>query len=840
MKIISTKMINEILINNKKDFEALFPELIKRLIISSLDYKNIRIPSHDDIWARGFDGDVEVLSENPFLNIGNNVIEIGTDSIPIAKINSDYEKRKNNSLGKKKKDTHFVLITPFVWSYKISIDQWINQRKKEWKSIKIFDGIVICDWLNSQPNVLCWFLERYSNTKLDFYSVDNYWDIFSNKSDPILSVDLFLNERESACETLFSKLFNHKECLVQSNCVIDAIGFSLAAIKTNNELLNNTIVVENENTCKIIDKECKGKIIFCTYPVLSTNYMPRNNVLVSCYSNENRLVNPISLDKIARQSFFNFLKNTGQAENEINNEIDLFRCNLLAYIRRHPNKITELTPKWVDFENIKLIVPFIFFSKLNISNKETKKLIEYITGENFGFVEEKLNKILKMDDSPIYKDNNVIYVFDHDECINNLLLPLDSIEIQGVINLIKKQFLEDFSYIRVFDFFSLLMNFVKFLYIQYGNSQKEIDEVLTDIISCPINKGKISWAKYLHYFVDASPLICMDFIENYFLSGIKDLCYENEIRWCLEKLCCYEKTKFKSVKLLFKLVMEQDDSNHFMETLSNVLCLWLGYSSFSLNEKKIIIKSYLDNYDEKVFKFVLKLIVKDSAFIGSSTKTSNNDRYNCSQKDLSDAINELAIYTLEKSNYKSEVILSIFDSFKYFRKDVFKNIANNVYESEKYFYCIYKLTNLMTHFNKFFIGDNNWCSYKEYYFDTFKLILSKMIGNSLWLKYGCSFIDYNKCFYGNYESNEFEYKDSYIEEVRANYLEILINEYPEEYLSKLSVCMSNTTYWGFFIAKNICLKTIAKNINLFYKKKNILVGILSKIEKVNFMEILQR
>ena len=98
MKIISTKMINEILINNKKDFEALFPELIKRLIISSLDYKNIRIPSYDDIWARGFDGDVEVLSENPYLNIGNNVIEIGTDSSPIAKINSDYEKRKNNSL----------------------------------------------------------------------------------------------------------------------------------------------------------------------------------------------------------------------------------------------------------------------------------------------------------------------------------------------------------------------------------------------------------------------------------------------------------------------------------------------------------------------------------------------------------------------------------------------------------------------------------------------------------------------------------------------------------------------------------------------------------------------
>ena len=840
MRIVSTKMINEILENHKRDFEGLLPELIKRLIISSIDYKNFRMPAMDDIWVRGFDGVVEILSDNPYLNIGNNAIEIGTNLNTLAKINSDYEKRTKDSLGKDKNETHFVLITPHLWSNEISIDEWINQRKNEWKSIKIFDGAVICDWINSQPNVLCWFLEHYSNTKLDFYSIDNYWDMFSKKSNPLLSPELFLGERDSESEAMLLKLYNNERCLVQSNSLIDAIGFSLSVIKSDNELLYNTIVVKDESTCKVIDKECKGKIILCTYPIIVNNFIPRNNAFVSCYSKENKPVNPIELNKISKQSFFNYLKKAGKQEDQINNEIDSFRCSIQAYIRRHPNEITDLTPKWVQFENIKSIVPFIFFSKLNLSNKETQKLLEDIIGDGFGTIEEKLNMILKMDDSPIYKDNEVVYVFDRDECLNNLSLSIDSIEIHGIVKIIKNHFMNDY-YMSGFDFCSFLINFVEFLYIQYGDSQSKIDEVLIDIIQCSISKGKSIWIKYLHYFVDAAPSLCMALFENHILNNNENMNYENEIRWCLEKLCCYEKTKVKAVKYLFKLAMEQDitdNTNYYMESLSNILCLWLGYSSFSLEEKKMILKSYLENYDEKVFSFVVKLLTKDKAFIGSNNKIKNNEKYNCSSKDLSDSVNELAIYALEKSKYNSEVISLIFDSFSCFRLDVYENIAKNVDESEEYLNGIFKLKKIMLLIIKYDKEGSKWHSYKKYYFDTFNLILNRMIGDNLWLEYGCSFVNPNKCFFGNFESNEFDDKYSY-EEIRQEYLKKLISEYPNEFLFKLSNCMSDSTYWGNFIAENICLKVIFENISLFYKKKNILVGIMSKIEKGFFMMILQ-
>ena len=57
MEIISANKLKEMNSLNKRKFEQLLPEIVKRLILASnSSVIEHRFPSGDDIWAPGYDG----------------------------------------------------------------------------------------------------------------------------------------------------------------------------------------------------------------------------------------------------------------------------------------------------------------------------------------------------------------------------------------------------------------------------------------------------------------------------------------------------------------------------------------------------------------------------------------------------------------------------------------------------------------------------------------------------------------------------------------------------------------------------------------------------------------
>lgn len=60
MKLFSGKMLETLLIEQRRYSEGLLPEIIKRLInCSEAKVDSLRIPDGDDVWAPGYDGIVE-------------------------------------------------------------------------------------------------------------------------------------------------------------------------------------------------------------------------------------------------------------------------------------------------------------------------------------------------------------------------------------------------------------------------------------------------------------------------------------------------------------------------------------------------------------------------------------------------------------------------------------------------------------------------------------------------------------------------------------------------------------------------------------------------------------
>ena len=79
MDFITSKRLKRFLEQDKRKFEGLFPELIKRLIlVGCQNVSSIRMPGLDDIWAPGFDGIVESQDQTPYVPAGKSVWEFGT------------------------------------------------------------------------------------------------------------------------------------------------------------------------------------------------------------------------------------------------------------------------------------------------------------------------------------------------------------------------------------------------------------------------------------------------------------------------------------------------------------------------------------------------------------------------------------------------------------------------------------------------------------------------------------------------------------------------------------------------------------------------------------------
>lgn len=162
MKLFSGKMLETLLIEQRRYSEGLLPEIIKRLInCSGAEVDRLRIPDGDDVWAPGYDGIVSAKVESRYITAGKSVWEFGCSSDSLAKIESDFEKRTENSLDIDKANTTFYLVVPKIWAYAKAISEWEAEHREEWKNVIVYDAAILCDWINSELAVAAWLFEIY-------------------------------------------------------------------------------------------------------------------------------------------------------------------------------------------------------------------------------------------------------------------------------------------------------------------------------------------------------------------------------------------------------------------------------------------------------------------------------------------------------------------------------------------------------------------------------------------------------------------------------------------------------------------------------------------------------
>lgn len=860
MDIINTKILKEIMQTEKRRAEELLPELIKRLIVSSVkDIISVRVPDKDDIWAPGFDGIIEVKESTLHVSDGISVWEFGACNEPLTKIEDDYEKRTQNALGINKSEATFYLVMPTIWAYKDkTITEWENERKEGWKRVHVIDASEVCDWINSIPSVCAWLLENYYDKRfLKFKSITEALKNFSSKTSPALSKNLFLQTRDEERGKLY-KLINKPIIRIKGQSFYDAYGFTLTALGEEVNLNNTSIVVYDIETFQVLDRFVKDKLFLFGFPCNNDVNSENNNRVILCFNSfEKSIKEDITIGKQSKLTFESALKEMGVSNHNAMRLCNITNRNIVSLIRQIPGSSNMSQPEWGTYSSLRNIIPLLFMGKINKTSEEDKEIAAQLLGEDYQKFEVVAKDLMKFEDSPIKEVEGIYAIANYEEVWEILGLNTSDVYFNNLITTIK-QYIGSYNSKRYSFNISLIKNLVNNL-VYFSEVGQTDCESVKSVINMLLNGmlGCAEWGlifELTQIFSKAAPEVIVQCFENdlkevnsVIRDSFKSNDYNNDyckILWTLESLMWFEESKIRACKMLFELYycnFSYRISNTPEESLLNELCLWNAKSGLSIDEKRAILLKEMERQTEQIGLFAMKVITRKTCYTSIGATETEKEEKEITNKQYYDALIDITekVMGIIAHTKSINLFISLIEKYLVVKPELFSYMVNEIDYSGfdinglqlVRFTILKKIANIQKRNGEYAI-----------YIPYLRNIADKIKSDDLLLCYLPYFKNTYECpVLGD------ENEDDYIraEEIKFNYRISLYNElkqiYGESVILRLIDVMPNDYYWGNFIFKILPQKNNIKSIfdKCIEQEKYILLGYLAdKLDYNTIAELL--
>lgn len=416
MRLITTNDIETW--GNTIDCQYNLPHLIRKLIIATIDVGNIKcisFPYGDDIQTGGYDGELTSISENIFVPLGESVWEFGTTNNKKGKADEDYQKRKENPLGKIPNETTYININAKKYRDK---KKWCDEKRSEgfWKDVKFYDAIDIDQWLELAPSVEIWFAEKLRKPTFGIYSALDYWNTWSNNGKiKVVPQIIAGNSRSNEIQKVKDFFDNNDGVLYLKSITIDeAIAFPLAIIEQMGErdkdvLHDRTIIIDNKDSfSRIIQYNFKLTIIvkFNIGNIEINNAVLKGHKLIIPLSPSDEVTTGvIQLPIVSNDDFENGLLSMG-INREQSRLLTSSSGRNISVLRRSL-EIDTMLPKWITKVNPLDIIPMLVVNQFSENYEGDKQIIQSISSKSYAEYEKFLFFLLNQEDTPIYHLNGV-------------------------------------------------------------------------------------------------------------------------------------------------------------------------------------------------------------------------------------------------------------------------------------------------------------------------------------------------------------------------------------------------------------------------------------------------
>ena len=865
MDVLSGTILSKLVDKNKILFQQLLPELIKKLILCNLEnVEYIRIPGKDDVWAPGFDGVVETSERTMYVCEGKSVWEFGTNEDILRKINADYKKRTEDALGINKNITEFYLVVPYIWAQKCSIQEWEKEHKNGWKDVHVYDAVMLAEWVNSEPAVFAWLIEKIgSEINISFSSVSVAWNRFSSKTFPRFAESLFTGGRDKKVEEFLTILGKQKIIKVRADTSIDSFGFCLTSIMRAPERLNSVVVIDNQQSYIELSRFIINKIFLLNFKL--TIDVINGNTAILCYNKEDRTISPdIELSPLTKTLFDKSMMDMGLDEISIYGIYEKTHGNLLSLIRKIPGQTIYSNPKWANQEQIDLLTPMVLLRSFNTKSECDKKLVSFLAGKDYDTIFEKYNAWLRLEDSPIKIINDYIVLVNFEETWQVLCLtsasPLYDRFIQVIEAILLCSVRESKSNLDFVD--SRLSNhlfnlFRALVYYSYTDNDSEKIEKSVDLLlqKCA---SATDLLEYLSIVAEAVPSIVINFLqidfrkENGIISKAftekllgRDYC---KILFTLDELVLHEETRVDACNLLFKLCLKTQNlnfktSNSPKDCLLNALCLWNSHTLFTVSDKRRILEKYMAENAEYATKFAADLILKDNIHFSVRESPRKSPKTIAYEGELVELVNKIGekLFAYFIDHHMIEDIKKLLSKYKCFYESTLINASSQFLADD---YDLEQITSLNICLRRqayYYIEDSKnskgpqvWISALNAWIEA--TTPSDVIGRVGWLFYDyCSY--YSSTLFGEpIDDSNVDNKIAthlLVEKKRVQVLYELTQKCSRKDMIRLVQCSKDSVQMGAFYAQHLRADLLLDFINEARRlnKMSILQGMIDGVEK---------
>lgn len=399
---------------DRLDAKALFPELVRRLILVSTGNSADRVdfPSDESIQLGGWDGICEQRSgaNSQWLPQGISGWELSTQrSGTLGKANADYDKRTAQPGELNHSQTTFVFATLKRWRPGSS---WVSTKREDkvWADVRFIDADGFAQWIQLFPSVGYWLATHLGRVCPGVLPLADLWEEWRLSTKWPMTSDLLLAGRDDEAIGLLKWLYSDPAIRpLQADSSEEAAAFLFAAIDQLPEPYrtfyhSRCLLASTDDAARLLGTSPSPLVVVIEAPEpgLAARLVEQGHHVLVTYGSAIWASDAAQvLPRPPHEVFRAALEDMGvPADQAAVLTRDTIRS--LAILRRLiPSGAAARIPEWADQSRGHLLLPALLAGAWDSRRVGDRRVIELLSGETFDDFEARCAQWAGFPDAPL-------------------------------------------------------------------------------------------------------------------------------------------------------------------------------------------------------------------------------------------------------------------------------------------------------------------------------------------------------------------------------------------------------------------------------------------------------
>ncbi len=395
------------------------PILARRLVnAAGASLVKIDFPGGDSIGQPGWDAEILSSQATAWVPQGRSFWEVSCEASVSSKANSDYALRTRSTHEQIRQNSAYIALTARRWPQK---KKWLEEKRKrnEWEDVRAYDASDLEQALEATPAVALWFASELGLAGSGVESPTQYWENWSQQSDPPISRDAIFVAREGLRDKFVATIRKRIEAdtfeplIVRADSVGEAAAFACAAITEQNDLSSSSLVVTEQDGWRFVEQNSLLKVAIAARTEIAESPTRRNGTVVvipfatgdfpsqyrGAASRED--ASAVELFRPETHKFEEALVKTGFEKSDAK-RLAVNTGRSWSVLRRHRAKNPALRhPQWLDRPESRSLSTLCLLGSWSGASQRDCEIVAKIANRSYEEVERDLRYLAETDDPPV-------------------------------------------------------------------------------------------------------------------------------------------------------------------------------------------------------------------------------------------------------------------------------------------------------------------------------------------------------------------------------------------------------------------------------------------------------